>query len=385
MNIDEEIKRSNPDYVIYKPKSLDGSTEDTGNEHLLVFDNPDGRLSALWTQSTHELKNDHRIVISHSSDKGKSWSEPFTISGFNNETGETRASWGIPLLSKSGRLYVLYNRYNGKKDLNYHICGVLAGKYSDDNGDTWSSEEQIAMPKTIWDSPEPDMPANWVIWQKPVRNNAGLYFTGMTRWVSDKAKKYDNFPLSVTEFLTFNNIDDNPEVKDIDITFHMQNENALNVPGHNIEEPSWVKLPDRRLLAVMRTSLNAPYFSISEDDGTTWTRLMPLRQSSTGMILIHQLSPSPIYEIEEGKYALFIHNNTETFRRPVFVCYGKYVEDEKQPIEFEEPKPWADNEGIPIGPGPRKDFALYTSMTFVDGKSVLWYPERKFFLLGREI
>jgi hypothetical protein len=47
-----------------------------------------------------------------------------------------------------------------------------------------------------------------------------------------------------------------------------------------------------------------------------------------------------------------------------------------------------DHDGTNLGkPGTkgRQDLALYSSFTVHDGKAVLWYPERKFFLLGRVI
>jgi len=37
INLQHELRRSQPDYVVYVPKSVDGSTFDTGNEHFLVF------------------------------------------------------------------------------------------------------------------------------------------------------------------------------------------------------------------------------------------------------------------------------------------------------------------------------------------------------------
>jgi hypothetical protein len=37
-----QLHKTRPDYVVYVPKSTDGSTHDTGNEHFLVFDGPDG-------------------------------------------------------------------------------------------------------------------------------------------------------------------------------------------------------------------------------------------------------------------------------------------------------------------------------------------------------
>ena len=33
----------------------------------------------------------------------------------------------------------------------------------------------------------------------------------------------------------------------------------------------------------------------------------------------------------------------------------------------------------------RLDLALYSSFTVRDGKPVLWYPDRKFFLLGKNL
>ena len=74
-----EIQRSQPDYIVYKPKSVDGSTFDTGNEHFLVFDGPDGSLIAVWTQSSYEGAGDHRIVFSRSEDEGKTWSDPVVV------------------------------------------------------------------------------------------------------------------------------------------------------------------------------------------------------------------------------------------------------------------------------------------------------------------
>ena len=41
-----------------------------------------------------------------------------------------------------------------------------------------------------------------------------------------------------------------------------------------------------------------------------------------------------------------------------------------------------DNGGIPVL---RNDLAMYASVTEEDDGIVLWYPERKFFLLGKRI
>ena len=47
-----------------------------------------------------------------------------------------------------------------------------------------------------------------------------------------------------------------------------------------------------------------------------------------------------------------------------------------------------DHDGVGLGPPKtrgRFDLALYASFTLRGGQPVLWYPDRKFFLLGRVI
>jgi len=45
-----------------------------------------------------------------------------------------------------------------------------------------------------------------------------------------------------------------------------------------------------------------------------------------------------------------------------------------------------DNGGVPLGFGQgRADLAMYASFTIRKGSQVLWYPDRKFFLLGQRI
>ncbi|MDB6025225.1 MAG: BNR/Asp-box repeat protein, partial [Verrucomicrobiales bacterium] len=57
-------------------------------------------------------------------------------------------------------------------------------------------------------------------------------------------------------------------------------------------------------------------------------------------------------------------------------------------VWFEEPEFFFDHDSMLVGPPGkmgRFDVALYSSITVVNGKTVLWYPDRKFFLLGKII
>jgi hypothetical protein len=100
-----------------------------------------------------------------------------------------------------------------------------------------------------------------------------------------------------------------------------------------------------------------------------------------------------------GRYALFIHNHdghyqgygpTDTgfHRRPVYLAPGHFQPGADQPVWFDEPRFFMDHQGVSLGkPGTngRLDLALYSSFTVRQGQPVLWYPDRKFFLLGRKI
>lgn len=408
MDIGIELYRTRPDYVVYVPKSTDGSTGDTGNEHFLVFDGPDGSLMAVWTQSTREGMQDQRIVFSRSDDGGQTWATPRQIAGADLGSGKKMASWGFPMVSKSGRVYVLYNRHVGVNDIFSHTTGRMEGIYSDDAGRTWSDEQPIPMPRSKWDHPDPSVPPNWIVWQKPLRLSEGKYFAGFTRWISPAVRPPAPIKVwwaeaSVVEFMRFENLDVDPEPGDLEVRYFMANDEALQVGliGYPevsvVQEPSLVRLPDSRLFCAMRTTTGHPYYTVSEDEGCTWRAPEPIRYHDGGALLLHPCSPCPMYEVGEGEYIFLYHNHdghfegygpedTSFHRRPICMARGQFRAHAHQPVWFSEPKILMDNGGVPLGYGQgRCDLAMYASVTMDDGVLVLWYPDRKFFLLGKRI
>jgi len=405
--LDREIQRSGPDYVVYRPRSLDGSTFDTGNEHFLVFDGPDGSLMAVWTQSSYEGAGDHRIVFSRSDDEGVSWTEPMLIAGPARKGMGHMASWGFPMISNSGRIYVAYNQYQGIADLYPQFTGTMDCLYSDDNGKTWSKPGTIPMKRSPYDHPDGKHPSNWIVWQRPIRDLKGRWFTGFSRWVSRAVRTPPHIKSwtaceSVVEFMRFDNIDDNPEPADIRITYSAWGQDALRVPHYSnpllsiAQEPSLVRLPDKRLFCTLRTMTGTIWYSLSDDDGVTWSDPGPLLRRDHGLPILQPLCCCPIYSFAEGRYILLHHNNDGRFegckpedtsinRRPAFIALGEYRPNAEQPIWFSHSKQLMDNDGARIGPLKRIDIGVYPSVTNRKGHFVLWHPERKFFLLGKRI
>lgn len=401
-DIDRELQRTRPDYVVYRPAALTGTAADTGNEHFLVFNGPRGGLMAVWTQGTHEGQPDQHMVFARSDDDGRTWSRPAVIVG--PDAGHHMARWGFPLVSRSGRIYVLYSRYTGRTDFFASITGVMGAVCSDDEGRTWTEEQVVPMPRTRWDSPDATIPANWIVWQKPLRYFDGPYYAGFTRWLSPAAagpRKLDVWwsDASVVEFMRFDNLDDDPAPGDLRISYHATDGEALRYGhiGHPevsvVQEPGIVPLPDGRLFCVMRTNAGHPVWSESRDRGETWTQPAALRQTDTSLPLPHPCSPCPIYEVAPGEYIFLFHNHDGHFggwspmdgnlhRRPIWLCRGRFRPGAKQPVWFSEPQFFMDNDGVPMR---RVDLAMYASVTATSDGVVLWYPDRKFFLLGKRI
>lgn len=413
--IPAQLHISKPDFVVFVPEVTDVGVNDTGNEHFLVFDGPDGSLMAVWTQSSAETQPDQHIAFARSADEGMTWTKPRIIAGPKKPGDGHMASWAYPLVSTSGRIYVLYSQHIGKTDQFVHHTGWLHGIFSDDNGATWSAPQNVPLRRSIRDNPDPTMPPNILCWQKPNRlGKDGKYFAGITRWTSfavtpNPTKAWISADSHV-EFMRFENIDGNPEPKDITISWFAFNDKALSVPypGHPevsaCQEPTVVKLPDGRLFCTMRTASGSPYWSVSADTGETWTPPRPLLRKDGGAPLQHPLSPCPMYDVGgntagSGRYVLFIHNHdghyknygpedTGFHRRPIHLVRGTFKPGAEQPVWFDEPQLFFDHDGVSLGkPGTngRLDLALYSSFTVRNGNPVLWYPERKFFLLGKRI
>jgi len=313
-----ELRVTKPDYIVFVPEVTDERVSDTGNEHFLVFDGPDGSLMAVWTQSTHEGQPDQHIVFAQSRDEGETWTKPRIIAGPAKAGEGLMASWAFPLVSKSGRIYVLYSQNVGKFDTFPHTTGRLDGIFSDDNGRRWSKPQTVPIPRTSRDNPDTSFPGNWICWQKPLRlTKDGRYYAGITRWTSKAVKTNPTKSWishdSAVEFMRFDNVDENPEVAQINVLF------------------------------------------------------------------IHN---------HDGHYKNYGPTDTSFHRRPIYLVPGRYQAGAQQPVWFDEPNFFMDHGGVTLGkPGTRGrlDLAFYSSFTVRDGKAVLWYPDRKFFLLGRVI
>ena len=184
------VRVTKPDYVVFVPEVNDGEVSDTGNEHFLVFDGPDGSLMAVWTQSSAESQPDQHIAFSRSTDEGVTWSRPRIIAGPKRAGDGHMASWGYPLVSRSGRIYVLYSQHIGKFDSFFHHTGWLHGIYSDDNGQTWSEPQDVPVCAEHPRQSRRELAAEHALLaEAPATRRGGKYLAGFTRWTSIAVRK----------------------------------------------------------------------------------------------------------------------------------------------------------------------------------------------------
>ena len=88
-------------------------------------------------------------------------------------------------------------------------------------------------------------------------------------------------------------------------------------------------------------------------------------------------------EAASGYYFAMVHNTFDfegstawQNRGPLYLIAGTFQSAAEQPIWFAPPKLFIDR---PAGN------SFYTSSTQVDGKCVLWYNDKKYYLLGKVI
>ena len=415
-----ESQRTNPDYEVYIPGHYDGSSADGLNEHFLVFDGPDGSLMAIWTQSPMATgvpggRQVNRIVFARSDDEGQTWSSPTHVAGPRNPADPGHmASWAFPMVSASGRIYVVYNQNQGTSGWIQMHTGTMDAVTSDDCGASWSVPQTIPMPLSPFDDPTGKTPAEWIVWQRPMRDLSGGTFVGYSHWVNKAAatlrqvKGWTEIE-SVCEFMRFVNIDQDPEPRELDIKYSAWGGKALRVPHHRhpllsvAQEPSLVRLPDARLFCVMRTCSGMVWWSESCDDGETWCSPRPLLNRDFGVPLLNPVGCDPIYQLADGRYLLLYHNNSGDResggasdagpRRPLFAALGEFRPEADQPVWFSSPKLLMDTDDLSVAGLPANTpgmptntgLSMYASFTARAGRNVLWYPDRKFFLLGKII
>ncbi len=417
---------SDPDFVVYIPQ--DGDTPahrvasengpwDAGNVHFVVTATTTGALLGTWTQA--DANSFHgpnaRVVVARSEDRGRTWSRPTVLDGPPEGTEQT-AVWSVPVVvPHSGRVWIFYHRNTGPVDFDRGMTGVLSWRVSDDDGHTWGERNDTPIGRGAIDDPDPAMLSSWVTsgWQAPIVTRRGSVLCPITRWAGNAFQgQFETVTPDIgfnerhheAWFLRFDNVMTVDDPADLTVTTWPDADHGIRVPQlrdprmSTAMEPSIQPLSDGRIVCVLRTMTGYIWYSVSSDDGQSWSEAEMLRFQPGGPPIPHPSAPCPLYKLRDGRYLLFFHNNDGTAnggtgpgsgesRRPIFVSVGREIDNPGgQPLVFGRPHLIVDNDwATSVTRGRPGGIAAYGSLTDFADEVVLWYGDRMQYLLGRRL
>ena len=111
-----------------------------------------------------------------------------------------------------------------------------------------------------------------------------------------------------------------------------------------------------------------------------------------------------MFSLEDGRYLCVFYNNPgkrlgydsngypmmaqgmNVTRGPLHLMLGRFDPESKQPIRFGKPLKFIDTDCVALGMYKQCCTApSYVALTQWKGKTMLWYPDRKYNILGKEI
>jgi Concanavalin A-like lectin/glucanases superfamily/BNR repeat-like domain len=302
----------------------------------------DGKwLCVLTTGSGVEGEPGQHAVATISTDKGATWSPLIDIEPANGP----EASWVMPLIAPSGRVYVFYTynkdnlrRIEGSNSpgsaKRVDTMGYYAFKYSDDHGRTWSSDRYY-IPMRLMRVDRENLYGGKV-----------LFFWGVGKPIVDRGKMWFGFakvgkwgnPGTMVEsqgcFMRSDNILTERDPNKIQWTLLPDGDQGLRAPkGPVSDEANPVALSDGSLYATYRTIDGYNCHAYSRDGGHTWTPSEYATYTPGGRRIKHSRAANFVKKFSNGKFLLWYHNhggeavNAAKWdyyfnRNPAWVCGG---------------------------------------------------------------
>lgn len=283
-------------------------------------------LCILTTSSGIEHAYMNNIIATRSYDKGRTWTEPVNVEA----PGVPQSSWAVPLKIPGGRIYVFYN-YNkyGFEGIEGVMSGPFMYKYSDDNGKTWSEKRfEVPIRTTQIDKENYTHGKHQFFWSidKPVVTDNAAYIT-FTKILRKDPKQPEFFKRSEGFILRSKNIlyESNPEKIEW-ITLPEGDSGIWNPEFGKVQsEHNMVILNNDDLYVVYRTIDGSPAYSISSDDGKTFSKPRYITYAN-GQRLGNPRACPKIFKNADGKYLFWYHNNfrknSYNGRNPVWISGG---------------------------------------------------------------
>lgn len=308
------------------------------NESSCVVLLTDGTWLVTWSQGSFEGAHDEQIVCALSRDRGRTWSDPRPVVA---STPEFRRSYGCPfVVPDSGRVYLFLHegRHAGggiAPNSPEVDAGLLGFVFSDDGGSTWSDVRSISLPDRDismfpdrihghLNHPPQLMPDGRVVlplsqYARPgsMRRDWQLVAgeTGLL-WCENILTETD------PECLEFTLLPEGPRGIRADLLTHVDNPAVLRLAAafagypdalaFNTQEMTVVPLSDGRWVGAGRTYLGSPGYTVSRDQGQSWSPIERLRYGPDGPFIDHPHTMCPIARLPDGRFILLFTNNDGT-------------------------------------------------------------------------
>jgi len=399
------------------------------NESSCVVILLDGTWFVTWSQGSSEGAIDEQIVGALSRDVGKTWSAPRRIVG---STPDYRRSYGCPfVVPATGRVYLFLHegrRHGGNMASNSPEidAGNFGFMYSDDNTATWSEVQSFRLPDRDismfpdrihghLNHPPQLMPNNQVVlpfsqysrpgsmrrdWQLVAGETAVLRCDNLLSESDPTKLRFTQLPKGPRGIRAdlVRHID-NPAVKQL-AKFFAGYPDAL---AFNSQELTVVPLSDGRWVGACRTYLGSPGYTVSSDEGHTWSPVERLRYRPDGPFIDHPHTMCPLARMPDGRFILLFTNNDGTkngaehvwdggcrTRNPQWFAIGREISGETRNggLVFGEPRILAsadENENLD---GFRASTATGISMpqyVAIAGRHFVQYGLKKEYILLDEI
>ncbi len=291
--------------------------ENYSDQPYLVITRDGHWLCVLTTGTGVEGQAGQHIVSTISADRGRTWSPLVDI----EPAGGPEASWVMPLIVPSGRVYVFYtyNADNLRLDktsnssryrLRVDTQGQYAFKYSDDGGRTWSGRRyDIPMRRMRIDRENAYAGQRLYFWGvgKPIvtRHGAMFGFAKVGKWGDP-----GGMVTSQGCFMRSANILTESDPEKIRWDLLPEGDEGLRAPkGPVADEANLVELGDGSLYSTYRTIDGYNCHAYSRDAGKTWTPPAYATYTPGGRPIKHPRAANFVKKFSNGKYLLWFHNH----------------------------------------------------------------------------